>query len=254
MPVLRAIRSALGFFLCLAFMGGPALLVLYLWAFPMAALFKSRKKRIAAAYGWFVSAGILASLRIGGARFDMRGTAKTDQPGLVLGNHQSVLDAPVYFQMCRPWLPRVVARARYLKAPVVAGSIGISDALVVDPHRDRLGAVDLLRRAAAENEPHAFAIFPEGHRSRTGEVMPFRTAGCIALLAGRSVPVATIVVDGAWHVSRLTDVVFRLSSVRMRAEVVEEVTSPGNPDDLPAFLEARRQKIIDTLQMWRSER
>jgi 1-acyl-sn-glycerol-3-phosphate acyltransferase len=182
----------------------------------------------------------------------MRSRIRTDHAGIVIGNHQSVLDAPVFFLMFSPWLARFVARARYLRVPVVGGSIRLADCPVVDPRRDRLGAVDLLRRVAEANELHAVAIFPEGHRSRDGEVLPFRTAGCIALLSGRAVPVITVAVDGAWHVSHLTDVAFRLHTVRMQAEVIDEAVSPLDPEALPEFLEARRQMIVDTLRRWRT--
>jgi 1-acyl-sn-glycerol-3-phosphate acyltransferase len=234
-------------------MGVPAMLALYLIFLPATHLAPTRRREIAYRYGRFASGGILTSLRLGGARFTFRGVIRSDHSGVILINHQSLFEPAVIFQMSEPFLPRFVARARYRLAPLVGGSLKIADCPLVDPKRDRLGAVDLLRRVGTENRAPAIAIFPEGHRSRDGSILPFRVAGTIALLAGRRVPVITVLSDGAWQSARFGDVLWGLGDVRMRTEVIDEAVSPADPDQLATFLEERRLLMMERLAAWRSE-
>lgn len=224
---------------------------LYLWAFPQLWLDPSKRREIGTNYGKWVSHGILRILRWGGARFDLVGTIRTDHGGVILGNHQTILEPPALFAMSSPWVPRFVARARYLKAPLIGGSLKLVDCAIIDPKKDRVGAVSTLQRFADGNPTEPIAIFPEGHRSTTGAVLPFRPAGLTALLTGRRVPVVVVVTDGAWHTSKFVDVVFRLHKVRLRMEVVEEVLSPDDPAELPEFIEARRTSMIQALARMR---
>ena len=194
-----------------------------------------------------------AFLRLGGARFDIEGEIDCAQPGVVIMNHQSVLEVAPLIYILRPRLPRFVARARYARwIPTVSRAINYLECIVVDPKRDRAGAVLAIQRAAEQGLSHAVMLFPEGHRT-DGEIAPFRPAGIMALLQGRQMPVWTIVSDGFWHFRRVMDTFFGLGTVRGRLKVVEKVMSPENADELPAFVEERRQNMIRELAKMRAE-
>jgi len=79
---------------------------------------------------------------------------------------------------------------------------------MVDPRNDPQGAIEAIRRGVRELT-HGLLIFPEGHRSRTGEVGRFRTAGLEAMLRERRLPVYVVVNDGMWRARRFTDAIFR---------------------------------------------
>ena len=51
-------------------------------------------------------------------------------------------------------------------------------------------------RQAAPHQKHGLILFPEGHRSRDGEMLPFRTAGAQALLEGLPMRIQPVVTDG----------------------------------------------------------
>jgi 1-acyl-sn-glycerol-3-phosphate acyltransferase len=110
-----------------------------------------------------------------------------------------------------------------------------------------------MQRAARQELRHAVLLFPEGHRTMDGEIAPFRPAGLTALLAVREMPVFTVVSDGFWRFRRVTDTFFGLGSVSGRLRVVEKKMSPENPQDLPAFIEERRQNMIRELARMRAE-
>jgi 1-acyl-sn-glycerol-3-phosphate acyltransferase len=84
--------------------------------------------------------------------------------------------------MAEPYVPAFVTRRRYARwIPAVSPCIRALECPIVDPKRDPRGAVELLRQAATVHDA-GLLIYPESHRSRDGEVRPFRPAGVLAVL------------------------------------------------------------------------
>ncbi|MEO8500906.1 MAG: lysophospholipid acyltransferase family protein [Vicinamibacteria bacterium] len=254
MGLLRALRSFVGVVLCLGVLGVMGPLLLYLYYAPRIAIQRNRANELGTEWVSWIARALVANLRLGGATFDIEGEIDCNQPGVVIMNHQSVLEIPPLVHILRPRLPRFVARSRYARAiPTVSRAIAYLDGIVIDPRRDRAGSVLAIQRAAEKGLQHTVMLFPEGHRTSDGEIAPFRPAGMIALLRVRPMPVWTIVGDGFWHHRKVMDTFFGLGQVRSRMKVVEKVMSPENPDDLPAFVEERRQTMIRELAKMRSE-
>ncbi len=254
MAIIRALRSLMGVLACLLLLGVVAPVCLYLVVIPGGALRPRRRQALGVLWASAIARLLVRLFRAGGATFRIEGEIDCGQPGMVIMNHQSVLEIAPLIHILTPRLPRFVARARYARwIPTVSRAIWYLDCIVIDPKRDRAGAVLALQRAAEAGVHHAVMLFPEGHRTRDGEIAPFRPAGAIALLNGRQMPVWTIVVDGFWELRRVVDTLFGLGSVKGRLKVVERVTSPENPEDLPAFIEERRQNMIRELAKMRAE-
>jgi len=254
MFILRALRSFLAIMTCLLVLGVLAPLTLYLGVVPLGALNPRRKKEWGLAWVSWVARMLVRILKAGGARIETEGKIDCAQPGVVIMNHQSVLEIPPLIQILRPRLPRFVARSRYARSvPTVSRAIEYLDCIVIDPRRNRAGAVLAIKHAAEQGLDHVVMLFPEGHRTRDGEVATFRPAGMIALLEGRQLPVWVIVSDGFWKFRKVLNTFFGLGGVKARMKVVERAISPENPDDLPAFIEERRQTLIRELAKMRAE-
>jgi 1-acyl-sn-glycerol-3-phosphate acyltransferase len=192
-------------------------------------------------------------LSLGGARFSRRGAVETGAPRYIVANHQSLLDIVQVTLMSRPRVPAFVPRARYARfVPHVSACIRLLGCPVVDPRRDPEGALMAMKRAARDL-PHGLLIFPEGHRSTTGDVRPFRAAGLVAVLEERPLPVSVVINDGTWRVRRFADLLFRVHLVNARSETVGPFEPPPAKDEFPAFVEGLRQVIVDRLIELRSE-
>jgi 1-acyl-sn-glycerol-3-phosphate acyltransferase len=118
-------------------------------------------------------------------------TAK--QPVIFMSNHESNLDPPVLISAIP--VPAVYISKKELKwVPLVGWAAGLGGTIFID--RGRGGrSLRSIRRAAQEiRGGKTVVIFPEGTRTRTGKLGPFKKGGfAMALEAGVPiVPLATV--------------------------------------------------------------
>jgi len=217
--------------------------VLRLLVIPGVYLFPRQRFRLVSLFMKAMSRGILALLSLGGARARRKGMLPTAEPILVVANHQSLTDILQVTLMAQPRVPAFVARRRYQRfVPLVSACIRLLGSPIVDPKRDPQGAVAAVRRGAREL-PHGVLIFPEGHRSRDGRLLPFRTAGATAVLAERPMPVYLVLNDGVWRVARMSDLLFRVHRIDAYSEVIGRFDPPADPAEHPAFLRMLRERL-----------
>ncbi len=252
MSLLRGVRSLISvLFVGLYFMLGSV--VLRLLVLPGSWIFPAQRFRLVSVYMKAMGHGIFGLLTLGGARFRRIGEVPTDRPVLLVANHQSLVDILQIALLSRPRVPAFVARARYARfVPLVSASIRLLGSPVIDPKRDPRGAVEAIR-AGARSLPHGLLIFPEGHRSRDGELRPFRQGGIEAALAERRLPVYLVLNDGAWRARRLVDLLFRVHLIDATSEVVGRFEPPEAEVDLPAFVAALRQTLAQRLAARRAQ-
>jgi len=251
LSVLRGARSLLSVLLVgLYFM--LMSLPLRLVVVPGAFLFPSQRFRLV---GWFMkamSAGIWWLLCLGGAHVRRVGRIPTHEPVLVVANHQSLTDILQITLMSTPLVPAFVTRRRYHRyVPLVSQSIRLLGSPIVDPRRDPEGSKHEIRRGVLELS-HGIAIFPEGHRSRDGEILPFHGAGTRTILAERPMPVYLVMNDGAWRVGRLSDLLFRVHWIDAYSEVLGPFTPPEDPAERPAFVRGLRDTLVQALERHRA--
>lgn len=244
-----AVRGAVALAAVLVWLGAVSLPSILLLSLP--ARFVAPARRIAWVSSWARAHCrlVLGILRLGGARFVRRGTLRTDAPGVILMNHQSLLDIPTAVLMSAPVVPAFVARERYARVPVISTGLRLADCPVVDPRRDRPAAIALLRQTVRNDR--AILIYPEGHRTTDGAVQPFRTAGLLAMLTERRVPVWLVATDGFTGGRRLVDLV-QVHRIRGVTEVLGRFDPPDDEAALPAFLDGLHAHLADGLARIRS--
>ncbi len=225
----------------LLFVVGGAYQRLVVW--PLALLLPARRQTLIARYTRGMSRLIFVLLGFGGAAVRRSGRLPTDQPVLILGNHQGLLDIPTILLLCHPLVPLFVTRRRYARlVPAVSLALRLADCPIIDP-RDRLGALSVLRRTSRE-QPRGMLIFPEGHRARDGEIGAFKTAGTIAILSERRRPVYLAVSDGFWTCCRLVDFLFNVHKIRGVTEVLGPFEPPQSTEELGPFVDRLRQEMV----------
>lgn len=245
----KAIRSALAVTSVLAYVGlGGIYQRLVLW--PASALFPRRRRALVSAYMRVMARGIFALLRVGGARAARTGTVPTDGPVLILMNHQSLVDILTLCLVGWPYVPWFVSRRRYGRfVPTIAFCQRLLGCPIIEPS-ERRAALAILEDAARRQD-HGIAIFPEGHRTKDGEIGPFHSAGAQLILRERPVPVYVVVSDGFWTCRRLVDFVFNIDKIDGRTDVMGPFPPP-EPARAASFLDEMREKMVAHLRAMRA--
>jgi 1-acyl-sn-glycerol-3-phosphate acyltransferase len=223
---------------------------------PLVALFPSRRRAIVRVWLRLQAKWVLGlAHHLAGMRLSIRG-AIAPTSSIVLMNHQSLLDIPLGVSLVAGPYPLIPARASYRY-----GIPGISSIL-------RLTGSPLLRQDSASRRSdlsallaaadqvaggrHSLLIYPEGHRSRDGEILPFMSAGLRQILPRTTHrPVYVVVADGLWPVRTFSDVAFRLAGTSVRALVLGPYTIPQEREKLGEFIEGLRRQMITGLQTLR---
>jgi 1-acyl-sn-glycerol-3-phosphate acyltransferase len=243
---LRGARS----FVCVLLVGALFVLgslVLRLLVLPATWLFPRRRFLLVSVYMKAMAAAMVWLLTLGGARFRRFGTIPTASPVLIVANHQSLLDILPVTLLAKPRVPAFVTRKRYARfVPLISACIRLLGSPIVDPKHDPLGSVEAIRRGAREL-PHGLILFPEGHRSRDGEILPFRTSGFATILRERPQPVYLVLTDGTFRVRRFLDLLFRAHLVDAVSEVMGPFTPPSDSAELQPFLLELRSRLCARL-------
>lgn len=163
----------------------------------------------------------------------------------ILSNHQSMLDIVMIGGILVSNFPKYVAK-KELSNWIPSISLNLKwggNALIDrDDPRQSIRAIRDMARRAQERGVSA-VIFPEGSRSRDGNLLPFKTAGAKSLLkAADRLPVVPAVIAGSWQLNRLFP--FK-PGAKVRITFGSPIPrSPGDESDIVRQVEAWMQRQL----------
>jgi 1-acyl-sn-glycerol-3-phosphate acyltransferase len=132
-------------------------------------------------------------------------------------NPSSNVEPPILYAALSQLFPRlrVLYKAELRKLPILVRAFDLAGFVPLERgNRDQsLPAID--RAAAALREGNSFLIFPEGTRSRTGELLPFKKGGFIMALQGQA-PIVPVAIKGARDAMKKGSLVIRPVRVTVR--------------------------------------
>ncbi len=174
---------------------------------------------------------------------------------LIVMNHQSLIDIPLIARCVPDGYPRMVAHHRYGRGiPLVSHMLSMYSHILVYPGRTSRAELDRLGEIA-RTSTHPIVIFPEGHRSRDGEILPFKRSGLEAFLSARDWNVYVVVVDGLWKSGRPGDFMRTISAVRGEVEAVGPIAYDGRGRETHVeFIDRLRAVMCDKLAEMRTRR
>ncbi len=157
---------------------------------------------------------------------------------VVMSNHQSHYDIIVLFRALQNRM-RMVAKKELFKIPVFAGAMRVAGFVEIDRH-DRQRAVQALQGAIdALAAGTSIWIAPEGTRSETGELGPFKKGGFhLALDSGARILPVTL---------RGTREILRPHDWRVHAGREVHVTI-SEPIDPKAYGKDRREELMQAVR------
>lgn len=156
-------------------------------------------------------------------------------------NHQSAMDIPILF-VHLPVQFRFVAKRSLFRMPFMGWHLRRSGHIPVERDRPREALKSLEQAAQKVREGKSVVLFPEGHRSRDGQIGPFKAGSFyLAILAG--VPIVPITLNGTRHV-------LKPDTYHVRAGQTEMIVHPSIPThglslgDVNALSERVRAQIV----------
>ncbi|MEO6221988.1 MAG: lysophospholipid acyltransferase family protein, partial [Vicinamibacterales bacterium] len=157
-------------------------------------------------------------LSVSGIRLDVVGKEHilVGRAAVYAANHGSSIEPPVVFFALKALFPHlsVLYKAELRKLPVL---VWVFDAAGFVPleranRGQSLPAVD--RAAKTLIAGRSFLIFPEGTRSRTGHMLPFKKGGFVMAIQAQ-VPVVPVAVSGSSDALKRGSMVIRSGSIRV---------------------------------------
>jgi 1-acyl-sn-glycerol-3-phosphate acyltransferase len=131
-------------------------------------------------------------------------------PAVYAVNHSSNVEPPILYLVLRKLFPRlrVLYKAELRKLPILVRAFDIAGFVPLERgNRDQsLPAIE--RAAEALRAGNSFLIFPEGTRSRTGALLPFKKGGFIMAIRGQA-PIVPVAIKGTRDAMRKGSLIIR---------------------------------------------
>jgi 1-acyl-sn-glycerol-3-phosphate acyltransferase len=163
-------------------------------------------------------------------------------------NHASNVEPPILFVALRDLFPRlrILYKAELRSLPILTQAFDLGGFVPLERGNPEQSLPAIDRAAQALREGSSFLIFPEGTRSRTGALLPFKKGGFIMALKAQA-PVVPVAISGARNAMRKGSYVIRPVEVRVRFGRPVE-TAGLEHDQRDALVAEVRAKVEEMLK------
>lgn len=193
--------------------------------------------------------GVKLGIFLSGVRVEILGAENIQKhrAAVYAVNHTSNVEPPILFLALAPIFPRlrVLYKAELRKLPILVRAWDLAGFVPLERgnREQSLPAID--RAAEALREGNSFLIFPEGTRSRTGALLPFKKGGFIMAIKGHA-PIVPVAITGARDAMQKGSLVIQPVTVRVRfgAPVETAGLSLDMRDSLVGIVRSRVEALI----------
>ncbi len=193
-------------------------------------------------------------LKILGIKIEVLNRAKEiEVPCVFMSNHQSQLDIPVLEKVLKSYNIRFLAKKSLFKIPFFGWGIKILGYVPVEREDPREGLKSVLLCVEKIKEGYSLIVFPEGTRSKTGELLPFKAGGFLIPLRAK-VKVVPVAIWGTRDILPKGSLWFRLKNKKVKVYIGKPIeTKNMNIRDRQKLSQMVRAEIEEGLKILKGE-
>lgn len=176
-------------------------------------------------------------LRIPPVTFEVEGLENVDSETryVVVANHLSTFDIPLLFWIL-PIEGRFLSKKELFKIPLVGTAMRRVGIIEVDREAGRSSRAVINEGVElAAKRGYSLIVFPEGTRSGTNELLPFKK-GAFRIAIDTGLPLLPVIIEGTDRISTPGSKLFFRGHAKMRVLAPIETVDLTNKDDLNPLL------------------
>jgi 1-acyl-sn-glycerol-3-phosphate acyltransferase len=185
--------------------------------------------------------GVRLGLALAGITVKIAGTGNLplDRAAVYCANHQSNVDPPVLFTALHPRM-HIVYKAEINAIPLLARAFQHGGFVPIDRRNKEAAMRSLEAGARSIRDGNSFLIFPEGTRSKTGEMLPFKKGGFLMALKAQA-PIVPVAISGGRDAMQRGSTIIRPVTISIRVGTPIETAGMQMTDRDALIAEVRRQ-------------
>ena len=173
---------------------------------------------------------------------------------VLISNHQSLLDIPVFMKFLTDRDIRFIAKdALGRHVPLVSEMLRAQEHCLIPRKAKPMEAMryisDFGKRVVERKQIPI--LFPEGSRTRDGNVGKFFSAGFRQLTESTQLPVVVCALDGGWKLRDLNKLINNLKCGCYRVKILKIYDAPKTKEDCNMILEESRDLMQQQIDEWR---
>lgn len=182
--------------------------------------------------------------------------AELPEQFIVLSNHQSLLDIPIFFSFFHGFEIRFVAKDSLSRHVPLVSPMLKSQGHCFIPRSGRAGLVmrriDSFSKRCLDNKWNP-VIFPEGTRSKDGTLGKFYSAGFRRIADSARLPIVVCVVDEGYKINDIRHIMENMNKVNYHAKILKIYPPALTKEEQVAILDEARDLMEKQLSEWRAE-
>jgi 1-acyl-sn-glycerol-3-phosphate acyltransferase len=191
--------------------------------------------------------GVALALGLAGIRYTVIGRENVPPGRAVVfcANHQSNVDPPVLFRVLHRRL-HILYKAELRKLPVLGRVFEVGGFVAVQRDNRDAAFASIERAAASIRSGNSFLIFPEGTRSKTDQLLPFKKGGLVMALRAQA-PIVPVAIMGGRAAMQKGSAFVRPVHVTVRIGQPLE-TAGMTSDDRDTLIHQVRERIQELIK------